>query len=84
MVLQELYYKWFKKKYDDIDEIISIYKKHFNYDINEDNINIINDSDENIKAQEFMSSSNYSLNYFSNSSETDSDNKINENNQSKR
>ena len=72
------------KKYDDIDEIISTYKKHFNYDINEDDINDINDSDENIKAQESMSSSNYSSNYFSNSSETDSDNKINEYNQSKK
>ena len=62
------------KTENDYVEIIDIYKKHMNYDINQSDIDDIDESDENIKNKESFSSSNYSSNYYSSSSSDSSNN----------
>ena len=65
--------------YTDKDNIIKEYKQHFNYDLNEDDIDDINSSDDNNNIS--FSSSNISSNYNSNSSNEDDLNENDNNNE---
>ena len=69
------------KSYIDKDNIINEYKNHFNYELNEEDIDDINSSDDdNIVNNLSLSSSNISSNYNSNSSSEDNYNENNNNN----
>ena len=65
------------KKEDDLDEIINVYKEKKNYDIDNSDIIYLNDSDINLKKKLSDWSSNYSINFISDSSKSDSSDIIN-------
>ena len=57
------------KENKDFDNILKEYKDNFHYNISENDLNDINSSDSDLSEKRSLSSSNYSENYFSNSSE---------------